>query len=393
MNSSQLQYLFWILLITILYANAGYAAVVFVLGKLVRSRKATHAECELPTCTLIIPAHNEGAILKAKLQNALNLDYPVDRLDIIVVDDASNDDSQNILSQYVGGRVSLLRQVERSGKSAGLVWASQVALGDVLFLCDANVMFAPDALRHLVSHLHDPQVGAVTGMVVLESEQSNFGTGEKAYYALERLIQVSESRLGCLTGVDGGMYVVRRKLFPKLAYDTVLDDFTTSMHLIRQGYRIVFEPLANATESGTPTAREEYRRRKRLAAGAMQSMLRKQFPRLTQPLVLWQFTSHKLARWLTPWLLLTLLVVNLLLVNDGILYSALLIGQLGFYLLALAGLISLSLRRRFLFAVPFYVTMSNLAMLEGTLRGLFRTESSAWTPVTRNCASTRPEQV
>jgi len=166
----------------------------------------------LPHVSLIIPAHNEELVLREKLLNALSLNYPQDRLEIIVASDGSTDATASIAREFADRGVRLLAFEERRGKALVLNDAIAASKGDVLMLCDANVFFEKDALRWLVAGLANPRVGAVTGDVRLQSEHSSFGLGESLYYKLERAMQLGESVAGSVMGVDGGMYIMRRNL-------------------------------------------------------------------------------------------------------------------------------------------------------------------------------------
>jgi cellulose synthase/poly-beta-1,6-N-acetylglucosamine synthase-like glycosyltransferase len=360
----------------------GYAVLSRVLSLFCGRIESPNSDL-LPSVSLIIPAYNEASVLRQKLENSLALDYPHEKLVILIADDCSSDDTPAIASQFCSDRVWHLRFSERRGKAAAIVDAARASTGELLLLCDANVYFAPDALRKLVGHFADESVGAVTGTVVLQSSQSNFGVGEEAYYSLERVVQESESRIGSLMGVDGGMYVIRRELFPELPADTLLDDFVASMNVIRSGQRIVYEPLARASECGTPAAAQEYRRRKRMAAGAVQSILRGHVPPWNRPVIWWQYISHKLLRWQMPWILLALFIVNAVILTAHPAYAMSMAVQLLFYGAATFGALFVSWRRFKLFAVPFYFAMGAVAIAVGSVRGLLRREASTWTPTLR----------
>jgi cellulose synthase/poly-beta-1,6-N-acetylglucosamine synthase-like glycosyltransferase len=374
--------LFWMAAGLLVYCTAAYAVLVVLLGSVLRRRAAVE-ECELPSVTLIIPAHNEQSVLEAKLNNALALDYPRDQLEIVVASDGSSDETEAIARVFEDRGVQLLAFPERRGKASVLNDAIDVAAGDVICLCDANVMFRPDALKILAGRLADPAVGAVSGEVRLASHESNFGHGESAYYRFERLLQSAESNAGSLMGVDGGMYVVRKELFRPLPADTILDDFVISMEVIKQGKRVAYEPAAVATENGTPAARQEFRRRVRVAAGAMQSLKRGNYPPLRRPIELWQFVSHKLLRWLMPVWLMLLLVSNSLLWNAGLFFQVSLAGQLVVYSLAAIALASVRFRSTPLGGVPFYFVMSNVAMAIGLLKGLLNRQPVTWVKADR----------
>ena len=346
---------YWAALAAECYTLAGYPLALLLLNLCTRGRKPELWE---PRVSLIIPAHNEAKVLAAKLENALALDYPQEKLEIILASDGSTDNTAEVARSFLPHGIKLIAHNTRRGKASVINDAVREASGEVLFLCDANVMFAADALRQLVGHLKDPTVGAVTGVVRLASHESNFGHGESFYYRLERSLQSAESSVGSLMGVDGGMYLLRKELFRPLPPETILDDFVISMQVIRQGYRVTYEPSAVAEENGTPTASQEWRRRVRVAAGAAQSLKRGCWPSLLRPICLWQYLSHKLLRWLSPFYLLLLFAANTMLLSQGIWYQITFAGQIGFYLLAAAAL-WVPFRKTPWGGLPFYFSMSN----------------------------------
>ncbi len=363
------------------FVAIGYVCVLYPISqRLLRRFETSGAKVPRERCcpTLIIPAHNEESVLRAKLENALALNITFDDLEIIVASDGSRDRTVEIARAFEDRGVRVLAFAKRRGKASVVNDAVGQARGDVVCLCDANVMFEPDALEKLVARLGDPKVGAVTGEVRIASHESNFGQGESSYYSLERRLQIAESRVGSLMGVDGGMYVLRKELFRPLPADTILDDFVISMQVIRQGYRVVYEPSAVAHENGTPTATQEWRRRVRVAAGAMQSVLRRQWPPVTRPVELWQYLSHKALRWMMPGFLVVLFVSNALLAPAHLFYQATLVGQCVLYFMAAGGLVSLRFRRTRIGGIAFYFVMSNVAMAVGLVKGLFNRQPVTW---------------
>jgi cellulose synthase/poly-beta-1,6-N-acetylglucosamine synthase-like glycosyltransferase len=229
-----------------------------------------------------------------------------------------------------------------------------------------------------VARFGDPDVGAVSGDVRITSVVSELGFGEARYYSLERPIQLGESRVGSMIGVDGGMYVVRRELFQPLPPDTVLDDFATSMRVIRQGKRIVYEPAAIASENGTPSWRHEFRRRVRVKCGAIQALRRGLWPPLSRPIELWQYVSHKLIRWMGPLWLLALLVSATALWSTSAIYRTAFLAQIAFYGVAALAWIFPRFRRIRLAGLAFYFTMSHVAMGVGLVQGFFHNPSGVW---------------
>jgi cellulose synthase/poly-beta-1,6-N-acetylglucosamine synthase-like glycosyltransferase len=328
--------------------------------------------------SLIVAAYNEESVIEAKIRNSLELDYPLEKLEIIIASGGSTDRTVEIARSFEFQNVRVLELPPKRGKASALNDAVPVSTGEVLCLSDANVMLRPDALTRQIEHLANPEIGAVTGDVRLLSEDSDFGAGETLYYKVERAVQLGESASGSVMGVDGGMYVIRRELFQQLRPDTILDDFVTSMNVVRQKKRIAYEPDAIAIESGTPTWQDEFRRRVRVMVGAVQSIRRGQWPLWSRPVELWQYASHKLLRWGQPICLAALLVSSIFLWRQGPFYQAMLALQLGFYAIAVLAAMSLPLRSTRLGGVPFYFTMSHVAMLIGIVKGALTRPSGVW---------------
>jgi cellulose synthase/poly-beta-1,6-N-acetylglucosamine synthase-like glycosyltransferase len=194
-------------------------------------------------------------------------------------------------------------------------------------------------------------------------------------------------------GVDGGMYIIRRELFQPLLPDTILDDFLVSIRVMNQGSRVVYEPSAIATESGTPTARQEYRRRVRVSAGAVQTLKRGQWPSVRRPVLFWQYLSHKVLRWSGPLLLTLLLVASVMLAGQGLIYQLALAGQVAIYATAAIAAFSLKLRATRLGGVVFYFVMSHVAMADGLVRGLFNRQKVTWAQAERGTDHSQQEAV
>lgn len=373
---------FWSAAGVLFYAILVYPALAGLLGGR-RSSTAPRrraASSALPSVTLIIPAHNEEAVLARKIENSLQLEYPHERLSILVASDGSTDATVEIATTFSNRdrRVDVFAGSPNRGKAAILNHAVARARTELVCLCDANVFFRHDALRLLAGTFADERIGAVSGNVQLSSDESDFGEGESFYYRIERAVHSGESRIGSMMGVDGGMYMMRRSLFRPLPEDTILDDFVISMQVIQQGYRIVYNGAAIAAENGTPSSKDEFRRRVRVSAGAAQVLKRRQWPPLSRPVELWQFVSHKLLRWLTPLWLALLFVSSAALWNEGTLYRVILLAQLAFYCLAAAAAVSVPFRKTKIGGIAFYFTMSQIAMAVGIIKGLFWKQTGRW---------------
>lgn len=357
------------------YSYLGYLGVIVLLARLSGRRPASGVA--RPRVSLLVPAHNEAAVMRAKLENSLALDYPADLCEVIVASDGSSDDTVALARTYAGQRVQVLDGHPRRGKAAVLNDAVAASRGEVLVFCDANVLFEPDAVSRLVARLADPRVGAVSGDVRLASHESNFEFGETLYYRLERRLQQAESGLGALIGVDGGMYALRRELFRPLPEDTILDDFVNTMAALRAGARVEYEPWAVARENGTPTARIEFARRVRVTAGMIQVIKRGQLP-WGRPLAMWQFASHKLLRLVDPLLLLTLLAGTAWLSRVDPWARGLLAVQLVCYALAGIAAVVIPFRRTRWGGIPFYFVLGHAAILVGSWKGLWNRQRVTW---------------
>lgn len=374
--------LFWVFVLIFVYSNFLYPLVFACFGFLEsHSKSSKHgSEQELQPITLLVPAYNESAVILAKLKNIDTLEYPPGMLRVIVASDGSDDGTQEIVRSYQSNRpIELLDFQERRGKASIVNDALSQCTDPWVCLCDANVMFRPDALVRLATRLQSPRVGAVTGDVRLASDESDFGRGESLYYDVERAIQKGESFIGSVMGVDGGMYLMRRELFKPVAKDTILDDFTISMTVIRQGYCIRYEPTAIANENGTPSSEIEFGRRKRVARGAIQSIFRGIYPSVfDQPVEFAQWFSHKLLRWLNPLVLMGIFLFSILLAFSNTWFQAL----LGLEILAIGGAVLAwlipKLRDWPILGLIYYFGLSHWAMLIGLLQGLSGKYSAVW---------------
>lgn len=368
-------------LLLIVYVYAGYPLLLGTL-RLLRGKRRHSTDEITPRVSLIIPAHNECKVIREKLDNSLKIDYPAGCLEIIVASDGSEDATNGIVGEYDSQGVKLLAYTPRAGKISVLNRTIPAAAGEIIVLCDANVLFLPNALSCLVRHFADPTVGAVTGDVRIKSEDAPFGEGEGLYYKYERFIQLRESELGSTVTVDGGMYALRKELFRTLPADTILDDFIIGMNVALAGKRVLYDPSAIATENATVDVWQEFRRKVRIVAGAFRELLRGQgVPSPLRPQLFWSYLSHKVLRWLVPWCLLIILAANLTLVwrpAPHRLAVILLLAQATFYGCALIGLTRANTRWPAVVGVPFYFCLVNTAAWLGSLRGVAGIERVTW---------------
>lgn len=278
-----------------------YALYPIALALLVRLRGATPVRKQslTPTITVVVSAFNEAAVIARKLENTLALDYPTDRLRVVVVSDASTDGTDAIVRAVHDERVHLVRMARRRGKTAGLNHVLPTLETDLVVFTDANVMYERLALRQLAANFADPQVGCVTGETrYLESGRSAADTGERTYWSYETRIKALESALGSTVGGDGAIYAIRRALWRTLP-DDAISDFLNPIQIVLSGWRAVFEPGAVCFEETAGATGIEYRRRVRIVSRSWRAVFqaRGALNPMHGGLFTWCLVSHKVLRW------------------------------------------------------------------------------------------------
>jgi cellulose synthase/poly-beta-1,6-N-acetylglucosamine synthase-like glycosyltransferase len=380
-------WLFWATLAISVYTYLGYPSVVGLLARLF-GRPHGRAPIE-PTVTLLIPAHDEAVVIAAKLDNALALDYPRDKLQIRVLSDGSTDGTDAIVRRYAERGVELQRIDPRGGKPNAINNGVPLARGEILVLCDANTMFARDALRRLVRHFADPAVGAVTGDVRLRGCAAAHGAGEGLLFRIERFLQVNEARLWTAIGVDGGMYALRRSLYVPNRRDTLIDDFVIAMNVAKAGARVIYDPEAVAEEDSTGDPAQELRRRMRTTAGGFQSLFEGLGrPGARRPVLALAYLSHKGLRWLGPATLALMFAANLAAARIAPFYAAALALQLLVYGLAAIGAVHQDQALPRVVGVPYFFCLTNAAAVAGMWRWWRRSQPVTWVQAQRAGAPT-----
>lgn len=373
--------LFWLSVATLFYTYAGYPALVLVLGRLMRRRVAKAPS--LPTISILIAARNEAAHIAATIENKLRLDYPAGKLQLIVVSDASTDGTDAIVERYRDRGVLLHRQEPRRGKTAALNLALQHATGDLLVFSDANSVYASGAVRALASNFSDPEVGYVTGRMAYQRDGgTTVGLGCRAYMAYEDQLRRSETRLGSIVGVNGGIDAVRRSLYEPMR-DDQLPDFVLPLAVVARGYRVVYEPDAILNEDTLTTAPAEYRMRVRVALRAWWALMdmRRLFNPHRHGFFALQLFSHKVLRYLAFAAVPLLAVAAFALRDAGLLYRATLILSIAFWVMAGAGyVVERAGRSAGPFGVPYYFLLVNAAAAHAFLNFVRGRRQAVWTP-------------
>ena len=376
-------------LLIVFYTFAGYGILLYFIIKIkraVRGHKPPIAEDldTLPTCTLVVAAYNEADFIQEKINNSLLLNYPQGKLKLLFITDGSSDNTPNIIAEYP--QIQLLHQPQRAGKIAAVHRAMEFVDTDAVVFTDANTFLNKDALIKICRHYSDATVGAVAGekRVHFGENADASAAGEGFYWKYESALKKWDSELYSVVGAAGELFSVRRSLYLPVHADTVLDDFMISMLIAEKGYRIVYEPEAYATETASENVSEELKRKIRIAAGGIQSILRLKslFNPFPYPILSFQYISHRVLRWtVTPFLLILSFVLNVILALEpgATALQVLLSAQVLFYLLAILGFImeKRQLRIKILF-IPYYFCVMNYAVLAGILRYFTTTQSAVW---------------
>ncbi|MDP8235161.1 MAG: glycosyltransferase family 2 protein [Candidatus Erginobacter occultus] len=304
-----MEILFIISALLIMYAYLGYPLVLLGLT-LGRNPRPDYSGRPRPRVSILIPVYNEQEVIVKKLKNALSLDYPEEKLEIVVASDGSSDRTAELVRPFLSRSVRLEAYPEHRGKMSAINRAAPGLSGEIIVFTDASAFFSPEALNLLLAGFSDPGVGAVSGALVLREEAAAGGElSVDWYWRLEKFIRERESRLYSTVGATGAIWALRRELFSPLPEDTVLDDFLLPLSPLRKGYRIYFESRALAFEERHTDLRSEFRRKVRTLAGNYQAFARARW--LFKSKIAFQLISHKLCRLLVPFALLGLLFSSL----------------------------------------------------------------------------------
>lgn len=376
----------WVSLALVIYVYAGYPLIIFLLSR-ARRRGAPKTPPDLiewPFLTVLIPAHNEERWIRRKIENALALDYPRGRMQVLVAADGCTDATVAIVGEFSRFGVEVNSAPERSGKTATLNRVVPSARGEIVLLTDANALLESDAAKLLVRHFADPEVGCVTGERVCLPTESAASEGEGLYWRYEAWIKHSESEfLSCL-GSAGQIVAVRKRLFPPIP--VIGDDFYVPMKiLIGTGKRVVFEPRAIARIPASSTMSLELERKVRSHVSLLRDLpyLKAGLNPLTSR-IWWMFLSHAVLRLFVPVAMIAALASAAMVYHDGSADRFLFLAQVLFYLAALAGFFfQRAGRRPKPFYLPFYFSFANVAVLLAWIRWARRKHQYAWSRTER----------
>jgi cellulose synthase/poly-beta-1,6-N-acetylglucosamine synthase-like glycosyltransferase len=374
---------FWASAGALLYTYIGYPLLLALLSRL-RPRAVRRADGWTPSVTVIITAYNEERDLAAKLENTLALDYPQDKLEVIVASDCSSDRTDEIAREFAARGVRLHRQPERLGKTAAQNAAVEKAAGEIILFSDATTLYRRDVLRVLMPSFADPSVGCATGRVVYtDSAQSSVGHGTRSYWSYEFLLKKHESNVCSLIGVCGCLYAVRRSAYVPL-YHEACSDFIIATKMVEQGLRAVYEPEAVCMEETNQQADKELKTRVRIITQTFSDLWRNRamMNPFKSGFYAIELLSHKVMRYLVPLFLILILVSSALLAPRSLFYTVALAGQVALYGAAILAwmLERMGLHSRLL-AIPQYFVLGNIASLIAFYKFLRGERYVRWEPI------------
>jgi cellulose synthase/poly-beta-1,6-N-acetylglucosamine synthase-like glycosyltransferase len=376
--------LFWSAVFLILYTYIGFPLATVLRGVLWGRPYKHERLTSLPVVSIVISAYNEARSIAEKLNNILSLDYPREKLEVVIASDGSTDGTDAIVEGYRDQGVKLL-SLPHYGKSKALNAAVTAATGEILVFSDANSIYRTDAIQELIPPFADPKVGGVAGNQVYRREDSGGSSsdGERAYWNFDRMLKTFQAKSGNTLAATGAIYAIRRYLFRPIP-DGVSDDFVTSTSVIAQGYRLIFAPNAIAYEPVAATSRAEFGRKVRVMVRSWRAFIymRQLLNPFRYRFYAIQLFSHKILRYLVVFPLLLLFSINPLLWNEGFIYQLAMIAQLMFYGFAVCGLLlrKTHLGKKRVFTIPFYFCMVNTASLIAVIDVLRGHQIKHWEP-------------
>jgi cellulose synthase/poly-beta-1,6-N-acetylglucosamine synthase-like glycosyltransferase len=387
-----MEVVFWVTALLLVHTYALYPLSLPLLRRLFPMRCPGNAEGAPRKVSLILAAFNEEKVLEEKIRNSFELEYPRGDLEILIGSDGSTDRTEAIAAQYAPD-VKLFAFPQRAGKAAVLNRLVPAAQGEILVFCDANTMLLKNVLQKLLAHFENPEVGCVCGRLILhDAGETALSIGESIYWNLESEIKKQEGRLGTVIGANGGIYAIRKELYRPIPTGCkVMDDFFVTTHVLRAGKAVVYEPQAIGSEETSLDAYGEFHRKIRISQANF-NLLPRYIPLLNplRPLVAYGFLSHKLLRWIAPFLLMALLAANAALIPGSPFYAGVFGLQALFYAAAGLGYYGNGRTRRHKFLlIPFYFVSMNWALLLGFFKALTARDGGTWNRVERAVTATK----
>ncbi len=303
-------WIFFILIFFILYPYLFYPLILKIIFLFKKARYFVFNDNYFPKITLLIPAYNEGSVIKEKIKNLLEISYPKSKKEIIIISDGSTDKTAEIVKRFKN--IKFINQLKRTGKIKILNKYIPKAKGEIVILSDANTFFKKDSVKNLIKYFSDKSTGSVCGNLIFKGIK-----GEIKYWNYENILKRLEGDIKGLFGANGGIYAIRKKYFKKIPDDTIIDDIMIPMLINSRGYEIIFSKRSTAWEYTGQTWKEEFKRRRRIGFGNLQILyyLFKKIIKL-KGIKLFTFSSHKIIRWMAPVLMAFLFIINIFLIEN-----------------------------------------------------------------------------
>lgn len=385
-----LSIIFWLLLFIAWYTYVGYGILLYLI--IGRHGRPAPPPCipkdRLPPITIVMAAYNEATFIVQKIQNCLALDYPKHLITYFIVTDGSDDGTAKIVQTYASTNANLthFHQTERKGKINAVQRVMTLVRTPITIFSDANTLVNPQALKKLVRHFTDPEIGAVAGEKRIKMDQKDEASaaGEGFYWKYESALKRWDAQLYSVVGAAGELFAIRTHLFEPVPNDTIIEDFYLTLRIAQRDFRVAYEANAYAVETASVSVQEELKRKIRIAAGGLQSISR--LKDLLNPLkygiLSFQYISHRVLRWtIAPIALPFILLLNLALIyfSDMAIYRILLALQMLFYLAAIVGWFLEKRKLKFkVFFIPYYFCMMNYAVYMGFFRIISGKQTVLW---------------
>ena len=367
-----LQISFWVLLILFVHCYVLFPITLPFVSEIFKRKETENQNgSDTPKVSILISAYNEEAVIERKIQNLLELDYPKDKLEILIGDDGSTDKTVEIVERYKDQGITLVKAPQNAGKAAMLNRLEKKASGEILLFCDANTMLFPNVVRKLTDPFKDKKIGCACGHLILTDKSgTELGRGESAYWDLESEIKKFEGMMDLLIGGNGALYAIRKELYTDLpTKKSVMDDFFVTTKILQKGYYCTFISSAIGAEQTSKETIGEYRRKVRIGRANFNYLL-SYLPLLNpfRPLRCYLFFSHKILRWFSPHIFILLFLVNIPLAWYFSLYRISLGILFGFLLVGLFKIIP----------GAYYFLSMNMAMLKGFFLSFGKEKSGGW---------------
>ena len=373
--------IFWLSFIGLIYSFFGYGLLLSIAGFFF-PRRVPPVSQQKYRVTFLVCAHNEAAVIKEKIENIFELDADGHEVNVVVVSDGSTDGTAEIARQCQGD-IKVLEAKQHIGKLQGLNWGLENCDGDIVVFSDANSLFPLATLKSMLKHFVDPMVGGVCGQIVVSKKKQGWmGKAESIYWRYDQMLKLAESRIAGAVSAQGSVYAIRKELTAPVE-EGCADDFVMSVRVVEAGKRLVFEPDALTEEQVTDKVYKEFDRRVRSTEMGWRGLM--QHRQLLNPFKYGfysvQLFSHKFLRRMNPVMLVTLLVANLYLLDQGWFYQLFAVAQLLFYGLALAVIFMPRLKSLPGSNIPAFFVIGHAAMAVGIFNMLRGKKSSRWKPV------------